>query len=77
VNPWLILALLAAMTAGTVLSRWYFTPANRHHAPTAGGPVTDIAACPCTPWPRLATHTVREGGRLACRSCGRIKEAAL
>lgn len=27
-NPWLILALLAAMTAGTVLSRWYFTPAN-------------------------------------------------
>lgn len=74
-NPWLILTLLAAVVAGVFLSRWLM-PTGRHRAVAAPGPVTDLACCSCTRWPRLAPHTVRDGGRLACRSCGRIKEAA-
>jgi hypothetical protein len=33
VSPWLILALLAATVTGVFLSRCYFTPATRRHAP--------------------------------------------
>lgn len=74
-NPWLILAVLAAVVAGVFLSRC-LVPIGRHQELAASGPVTDEAPCPCTPLPRFAPYTVREGGRLACRSCGRIKEAA-
>ena len=74
-NPWLILTVLAAVVAGVFLSRC-LVPTGGHQELAASGPVTDEAPCPCTPLPRFAPYTVREGGRLACRSCGRIKEAA-
>lgn len=74
-------SIFGTLILATAASRWAVTPPRepgRHRSGQAPSlPGTDVATCPCAPWPQMTTHTLLPKQRLACCSCGRIKEASL